>query len=207
MLAKLQVLGFTGEKLDLEFSASIFVVGHHLSSVHLMFQGLSWFSPIFHFILNANKRTIWRGLGTVKWLMMVIDDNWSHQKWEPNFGLSRPHNVSTLVPSPLGTFSDSLQCFQDVLSVIKFFFCFFFVSVFPWQYTVREAAKAADLWNSAPYLDKISPEQMQRFYGAVCLINGEISSVATMSFTYRLDEPALHWTMIVSAWESTWKTP
>ena len=50
--------------------------------------------------------------------------------------------------------------------------------MFPWQYTVREAAKAADLWNSAPYLDEISPEQMQRFYDVVCLINGEVSSVA-----------------------------
>lgn len=206
MLAKLQVLGFTGEKLDLEFSASIFVVGHHLSSVHLMFQGLSWFSPIFHFILNANKRTIWRGLGTVKWLMMVIDDNWSHQKWEPNFGLSRPHNVSTLVPSPLGTFSDSLQCFQDVLSVIKFFFVFFCFCV-PMTVHSSWSSKSSRSLEQCTILGQISPGQMQRFYDAVCLINGEISSVATMSFTYRLDEPALHWTMIVSAWESAWKTP
>ena len=174
MLAKLQVLGFTGEKLDLEFSASIFVVGHHLSSVHLMFQGLSWFSPIFHFILNANKRTIWRGLGTLKWLMMVIGDNWSHQKWEPNFCLSRPPLCPVLLVHSLILSNVSKMFF--LLSI--FFLVFFFVSVFPWQYTVCEAAKAADLWNSAPYLDEISPEQMQRFYDAVCLINGEVSSVA-----------------------------
>ena len=57
-------------------------------------------------------------------------------------------------------------------------YCYFFVSVFPCQYTIREAVKAADLWNSAPYLDEISPEQMQRFYDTVCLIYGEHCSVA-----------------------------
>ena len=35
------------------------------------------------------------------------------------------------------------------------------------QYTVREAAKAADLWKTAPYLDDISPQQMKTFYDTV----------------------------------------
>lgn len=35
------------------------------------------------------------------------------------------------------------------------------------QYTVREAAKKANLWDSAPYMDSISPAEMNIFYESV----------------------------------------
>ena len=45
--------------------------------------------------------------------------------------------------------------------------CFDFTVSF--QYTIREAAKAAGLWEKAPYMEDIPPDVMTKFYDAVSI--------------------------------------
>jgi len=39
------------------------------------------------------------------------------------------------------------------------------------QYAVRQAAKLTDLWESAPYLENVTPKTMEDFYDGVRLLH------------------------------------
>ena len=52
------------------------------------------------------------------------------------------------------------------MSIPKLFFDILIVL----QYTVREAAKVANLWETAPYMDEISSAALQTYYEAVSTV-------------------------------------